>query len=374
MKKKIPLLEAIAVLVGTTIGAGILGLPYVFYQAGFLTGLLIMTAIFLTVLLLNLHLGEIVTSTKGYHQLSGYAEKYLGKTGKYIMFCSVVFGFYGALLAYIIGEGKVLAALTGGSPFVYSLLFFAFASLLIYLGLKVIEKAELFLTAGILTVVLLLALWSTNALNWSNLAEFDLYKLFIPYGVVLFAMGGLSAIPQQAQILAGHGKKLKLAIILGTLIPFLVYLVFAAIVIGVSGSSTTEVASIGLGLTLGPAMIIVANIFAFLTMSTSFLTLGLALKNTYNYDFNLNKKLSWLLTVSVPLLIFVAGFNDFEKVLGLGGAIGGGLQGILLGVIYMRLKKNREKQPEYEFAKSWWITGLLALMFIGGMVYTLWYL
>lgn len=374
MKKKIPLFEAIAVLVGTTIGAGILGLPYVIYRAGFLSGLVLMTALFLAVLLLNLQMGEIASSTSGYHQLTGYAEKYLGRSGKYVMFGSVVFGFYGALLAYIIGEGKVLAALTGGSPFIYSLLFFVFASLLVYLGLKVIEKAELFLTAGILTIVIILALWGFGSLNWSNLTEFNLYKLLIPYGVFFFAMGGLSAIPQQAEILGPHRKKLKLAIILGTTIPFIVYLIFTFIVVGITGHNTTEVASIGLGRALGPAMVIGANIFAFFTMSTSFLTLGLALKSTYQYDFKINKNLAWLLTVSVPLLIFAAGFNDFEQVLGLGGAIGGGVQGILIGAMYLRLKKHRAKLPEYELSKSWLISGLLALMFIGGMVYTLLYL
>ncbi len=374
MKKKIPLFEAIAVLVGTTIGAGILGIPYVVYQAGFLSGLLLMAMVFLAVLLLNLHLGEIVSSTKGHHQLTGYAEKYLGKTGKYVMFASVVFGFYGALLAYIIGEGKVLAALTGGSSFVYSLLFFVFASLLVYLGLKVIEKAELFLTAGILTIVVILALWGAGSLNWANLAEFNLLKLLIPYGVVFFAMSGLSAIPQQAEILGAHRKKLKLAVILGTLIPFVVYLIFTFIAVGVGGSQTTPVASVGLGQVMGPAMLIGANIFAFFTMATSFLTLGLALKSTYQYDFKVGQKLAWALTVFIPLLIFVLGFNDFEKVLGLVGSIGGGVQGILIGAMYMRLKKKREKQPEYELTKSYLIVGLLALMFIGGMVYTLWYL
>lgn len=374
MKKRLPLFEAVAVLVGTTIGAGILGIPYVVYRAGFLSGLVLMAMVGLAVLLLNLQVGEIVASTKGHHQLTGYAEKYLGKTGKYLMFGSVIFGFYGALLAYIIGEGQALAALTGGSPFVYSLLFFVFASLLVYLGLKVIAKAELFLTAGILTIVIILALWGMGWLNWSNLAEFSLLKLLIPYGVVFFAMGGLSAIPTQGEILIKQRKKLKLAIILGTSIPFLVYLIFTFMVVGISGSQTTSLASVGLGRALGPAMIIVANIFAFFTMATSFLTLGLALKSTYQYDFKLGAKLAWALTVFAPLLIFVLGFNDFEKVLGLVGAVGGGLQGILIGAMFMRLKKKRELQPDYEMTKSWVIVGLLALMFIGGMVYTLWYL
>ena len=146
MHKKLPLLEAISILVGTIIGAGILGIPYVVAQAGFITGLVILAVISFTVIMINLYLGEIVLSTKARHQLTGYAEKYLGKFGKYLMFGSVVFGFYGALLAYIIGEGQVLAALTGGNEMVYSLLFFMGASALVYIGLTIVQKFEFFMT------------------------------------------------------------------------------------------------------------------------------------------------------------------------------------------------------------------------------------
>lgn len=374
MKKKLPLLEAVAVLVGTTIGAGILGLPYAIYQTGFLTGLALLTVIFLAVLLLNLQVGEIVSSTKGVHQLTGYAEKYLGKAGKYAMFGSAVFGFYGALLAYIIGEGRVLAALTGGNSTAYSLLFLIFAGLLVYLGLKVIEKAELLMTMAILAVIIGLTVFGLRSLNWENLTQFNLLKILIPYGVILFAMGGFSAIPQQAEVLKAEPKKLKQAIILGTSIPFAVYVIFTFIVIGITGGRVTEVASIGLGEALGKSMIIGANIFAFFIMSTSFLTLGLALKNTYQYDFKIKHLSAWLLTILVPLAIFLLGFNDFEQVLGLVGSVGGGAQGILVGLMFLRLKRLKEKQPAYQLSKSFLIFGLLSLVFIGGIVYTLWFL
>ena len=40
MKKEF--FEAIALLMGTVIGAGVLGIPYIVYKAGFLTGLLLL--------------------------------------------------------------------------------------------------------------------------------------------------------------------------------------------------------------------------------------------------------------------------------------------------------------------------------------------
>ena len=374
MKRKIPQLEAISLLIGTIIGAGILGIPYVVYQAGFLTGIILMLVISLTVLLINLHVGEIVLSTKKRHQLTGYAEKYLGKWGKYIMFGSVVFGFYGALLAYIIGEGQVLAALTGGSPFVYSLIFFAFACLLVYLGLIVIKEAELLLTIVILVIVVAISVWGFKYLNWDNLTELNLTKLLIPYGVIFFAIGGSSAIPQLRHVLKGREKQIKKSIIIGTTIPFVVYLIFTFIVVGITGARITEVATVGLGEVMGRSMLIFGNLFAFFTMATSFLTLGLALKNTYRFDFGLNRNLAWFLVVSLPLIVFLLGMTGFVKVMGTVGAVGGGIEGILIGLIYLQLKKKRERKPEYELSKNPLIIILLSLMFIGGIVYTLWYL
>ena len=178
--KKLPMLEAISVLVGTIIGAGVLGIPYVVYQSGFISGAILMVVISLSVLQLNLYLGEIVLSTEKKHQLTGYAEKYLGAWGKYLMFGSVVFGFYGALLAYLIGEGDVLAALTGGNPTIYSLVFLAFGSLLVYLGLTAVKKMEFFLTLFILLIIVVIAAWSVGHLNWNNLNQFNLAKIFIP--------------------------------------------------------------------------------------------------------------------------------------------------------------------------------------------------
>jgi len=296
----------------------------------------------------------------------------LGQWGKYLMFGSVIFGFYGALLAYLIGEGQVLAALTGGNPFIYSLIFFAFASLLVYLGLMVIKETEFLLTLVILFIVVLVTFWGIKDLNWSHLLEFAPAKLLIPYGVIFFSMGGASAIPQLREVLIGKEKLVKKSIIIGTAIPFVVYFIFTLVVIGVSGAGITEVASIGLGRVMGRSMLIFANLFAFFTMATSFLTLGLALKNTYQYDFSLKKNLAWFLTVSLPLVVFLLGMNDFVKVMGTVGAIGGGLEGMLIGLMYLKIRQKRERTPEYELTKSPFIIFLLSLVFMGGIIYAIW--
>ena len=128
---------AATTLIGTIIGAGILALPYVIAKAGFLYGLLAMVLMGIVFLYLNLFIGEIVLRTKKQYQLTGYAEKYLGVWGKKCMTFSFIFGMYGALIAYIIGEGEALHTIFNfGSPLLWSLLFFAAGIFLVPRGIK----------------------------------------------------------------------------------------------------------------------------------------------------------------------------------------------------------------------------------------------
>ncbi|MFA6304809.1 MAG: aromatic amino acid transport family protein [Patescibacteria group bacterium] len=374
MKNEQPVFQGIAILVGTIIGAGVLGIPYAIYQTGFLSGVILMVVVALAVLLVNLQFGEIILSTPSSHQLTGYAEKYLGKIGKYVTFIPVLLGFYGALLVYLIGEGQVLAALAGGNPMVYSLIFFVFGSSLLYLGLNVIKEIELILTSLLILVIFLIAWLSFGNLHLANLQTFDLSKILFPYGVIFFSMGGLSAMPALRQVLKGREKEVKKSIIIGTLIPLAVYILFTFIALGVSGVHITEVATVGLGKILGRPMLVFGNLFAFFAMATGFLTLGFALKSTFQLDFNFSAKKSWLLTVSLPLVLLIFGITSFTKVMSVAGSLAGGIEGIIIGIIFLKLRSQAKRVPEYQLSKNPLIVVLLSLLFIGGIAYTLWFL
>ncbi len=189
---------AIATLVGVIIGAGVLGIPYVISTSGFFLGSIIIIVIGLIFLALNLYMGEIILRTKEQHQLSGYMEKYLGKWGKGMMAFSMMFGIYGALIAYIIGSGQALSTIFQSwltfNPLIYSLIFFIVASIIIYLGIKSAGKAELIFIIGMVTVVILISLFSLSKINYGYLIEFHPENIFFPLGVIIFAFISSAAI------------------------------------------------------------------------------------------------------------------------------------------------------------------------------------
>src|SRR3989344_8268642 len=99
---------AVFSLVGTTIGAGIFSLPYVFAKAGFFVGLAEFIVLVFIVLLVQQILGEITLRTKGHKRLIGLASDYLGRPWRTLVMASVLLGGIGVLLIYIIFGGKFL--------------------------------------------------------------------------------------------------------------------------------------------------------------------------------------------------------------------------------------------------------------------------
>jgi amino acid permease len=366
MKK--PVFEAIATLVGVTIGAGIMGIPYVISKSGLIVGAAHILVIGLLMLFLNLFVAEIVLRTKGNHQLMGYAAKYLGKTGKWIMALSMVIGVSGALLAYLIGGGSALSSIFGGDIFWFGIGFFAFCSFIVFKGLDFVKSIELVSVSALLVLVFVII--AVNLLN-VNPANFSIGDgdPFLPYGVVLFAFIGMSAIPEMREELANNYKEMKKAVIIGTCIPIVVYLLFGLSTVLVSGIGTTEVASIGLGKSLGSGMTLLTSLFAIFNMATSFIILGLALKEMYRYDLNMGNMKSLVLALGLPLLIFVLGFRDFITPLGIAGSFTGGIDGILIVLMLWRAREKSDRKPEFKVGFVYPLGALIIIMFLLGIIH-----
>lgn len=373
-------LMAIATLVGTIVGAGILGIPYVVAKAGFLYGLILIVVIGLAFLFLNLCAGEIILRTREQHQLTGYAEKYLGSKGKKLMTFSMLVSIYGALTAYLIGEGSALHTIFSiGSPVLYALIFFAIATFIIYKGMKATGKAELLLIVLLLVTVFAIGIFSYEKINPDNFTRFNPAFLFLPYGVILFASVGTPAIPELQEVLGKEKRYLRKVITIGSLIPIILYLLFTTIVVGIIGVENFDllepnerIATIALKIYSEPLFGTFANLIAVLAMFTSFLTLGTALTEIYQYDYNFSHKISFVLTFTVPLLVFLFKLTTFIAVLGVTGAVAGGLDGIIIMLMYWKAKKHGNRAPEYSLKSHRIISYSLMLMFAAGIVYQLW--
>jgi amino acid permease len=358
---------ALAVLVGTTIGAGFLGIPYVVAKSGVFPGFAYLVFIFLFILLVKLYLGEVSLRTNGNHQLTGYASRYLGRWGKRLMFVAMILGVYSALLAYLIGEGKSISYIIFGNfnyAFLFSLTFWFVMLFLTYIGLKALKKYEKIGMILVLSIVFLILFFFFKGIKLENLNYISKEHLFMPFGVIVFSFLAFSAMPEVERILSGQEKYLKKVVLLGMSIPFFVYLIFMLVVVGNFGVGVQEIATLSLGRFF--------SVLGVLTMFTAFFTLSLAIRDMFRFDFKLGRFKGWLLCSLIPLALFllVSFFKlaSFIDILSFGGIVSGGMTGILILLMNLKAKKTGNRKPEYSVKINKFIIFLLSLIFFAAVI------
>lgn len=356
-------------------GVGIFGIPFAFSQAGFWVGFLFLIFIGFITLLMNLMYGEVVLRTHDEHQITGYTGKYLGPWFKRFIFFSVSLALYSALLVYMVIAGdflnNIFSSVFYASPTSYSLIFFTVLAVLILRGIERIPWVELLLMGLFAIVVFSILGVGVNKINLSNFTGIQSEFWFLPYGILLFAFAGFSAIPIQRDILRNQEKNLRKSILFAVILVGALYLLFAFTVLGISGSATTPDAISGLYEFLGGKIIFLGSLFGILAVSTSFLMLGSAFLDMFHLDYGIKRKWAWFLVVAPPLVLFLGGLRTFIEIISLAGSVAIGLEGIVLTFVYIKSKSKGDRVPEYSLELPKFIYYLLIFMFGAGIVYAL---
>jgi len=365
--------RAVSLQIGTIIGAGIFGLPYAIAHAGLPLGVFYLVFLTIISLLVNLAYAEVILRTPGDHQLTGYSRLYLRRAGTVLGSMALMAGSYGALLAYTAQMGKFASLLSStlNTDFFFSLAIFSFAVLAVVSGLKRISQLESLIVPGIITVVFLVIILGLKEFEFGNipLGFNDLGAAITPYGVIFFALSGTSVIPEVEEVLRDKRQLMKKAMLLGTLVPAVIYLVFTLVIIGISGAATSADAVSGLQPFLPLFIIKIGALLGLLTMFSSFLTLSYVLKEMFYRDFGLNTSLAWLLSFGPPLALFLLGTRGFIRILEVSGSLMGGLTGIIIMQLFLQAKKEGQRESPLDLSLPHWVIVLICLVFVGGMAY-----
>ena len=364
--------SAVALISGSAIGAGFLGMPYVVAKAGFSIGVIYLVLMALFVMFVQLSIGEIALRTKGNHQLAGLAGKYLGKKGKIVGCMVMLFAVIGPLTAYLLAQGTSLSQLFFGTAkfeFILTIVFWALMSALGYVGLRAVKKFGKIGFIAILLFIVSLTILLFRNISLENLAYMEASNFFAPFGIVLFSFLSFSSIPAAKRLVIGNERLLKKAIILGVSIPFVVYLLFLLIMIGNFGTDIPPVATMALSevsLVLGKISIGLGILAIF----TSYLALSMTLRDMFRFDFKIKRFNAWLLCILVPLALYliIKFFNllTFVDILSITGLISGGLMGILVLIIGLKAKTFGRRTPEYSVPLNKTILYLVSGVFVFG--------
>ncbi len=372
--------KAIAIMLGTIVGVGIFGLPYAFVQSGFLIGaamLILFTGIFLY---LHLLYGEIVLRTRRKKRLVGYAKKYLGIKGKVIASVAALFGLIGAQLAYLIIGSRFLFLLFQQVHLPVNLLaclliFFSIGSLVVLKGTIAIANSEFWMSLFLIAFIVFIFTAAWPHIETSHLTVIRPEGSILAYGVMLFALSGLVAIPELIEYLKKkRNSHFKRVIRIGTLLPAFLYFLFVIAIVGIAGTEVSQSAIGNLQKFLGANIFLASIVFGILAVLTSFITIGINLTKILWYDYHLPKTLSWLIVSLSPLVFYFIGLRNFIGIISTVGAIMGGINGILIIAIFQKARQHGDQKPAYTIKLPKVLKWGFVVMFLGGIVYQLFYL
>lgn len=349
----LPFWRGVSLLVGTIIGAGIFGIPYVTVQSGYLVGLGWLVGLTFLVVLTKLAYARVILSFEDHpHQLTGYAWHYFGRSGKLLAAIILLVGQWGALVAYLAGMGDFLALLVGwsGGNFWASLVVFLLGVLIMLRGLRLISELEGVISFFLIAMVVGLSILGLDKIQLVHLfsppfSPPDLSSVLALYGVILGALSGWAILPEVvATLKAANREPRRLervvgrVIWVGVLVPALVYALFQFTVVGISGPATSEEAILGLQPFFNPWIVKAGAVFGFFAMGTSFLTLAYSLRDMFNFDFDLKPSWAISLTLLPPLLIFLLGLRSFIRAFELTGIWIGTLSMIFIFALFLKSK------------------------------------
>lgn len=364
---------AVSALIGATIGAGIFGLPYAAAKAGFIPAAALLAALGAITIITNLMFAEVTLRTKKKGRIVLYCQKYIGKSGKTISMFIALFSLYSSMLAYIIIGGiflnSIFSKTFGGDEFFYSSIVFIFVTAGIYAGLKLINVIELAMVILLLAAIFGIMFKGIYFVDVGNLSTYNISQSFFPFGVILFSMGALSVIPEFEHIIRKEQERIKNAIIWGTSIPIVIYLLFMAVVVGVTGQNTTRDALSGLNIAIGDGVVTLGLVLGIIAIVTSYLIIGINLKEIFWYDYDISEKKSWVLACFIPFVIFALGLRDFITVVSFAGGVAGGLTGILVVILFYAAKRKGDAKPPFEIKIPMLFSAFMVLIYLLGIVY-----
>ncbi|MEK7658153.1 MAG: aromatic amino acid transport family protein [Patescibacteria group bacterium] len=366
-----------SLLAATIIGAGMFALPYVFAKAGIFSGVFYLLFFSLIIVLIHLMYADIIVRTPENHRLLGYAKIYFGRIGFWLAFLLSVVGAIFALTIYLILSVSFVNLVGGASwPDIYKLLGFWFlGSIIIFININKLTISEFSIL--ILSTFIILALFFYGGADFGRLSAIPLinfnYFLF-PYGAALFALSGGVVIPTVLGYFRNNGesvKKAKLPIILGSLIPAVIYFIFVAGVWKLSGEISEDAVS-GLVNRLPFLFLAALGVLGAVSLWSTYIVIGRNIKKSFEHDLNFPHFYAGLIAIFSPLTLYFLGFKNF---LGLVAFVGGlfiSIEGILIILMWRKASKIPNENQFFQKINPFIIYGLL-LVFGGGIIYTLIY-
>ncbi|MBV9575716.1 MAG: tryptophan/tyrosine permease [Gammaproteobacteria bacterium] len=323
------LIGSVLLIVGTSIGAGMLALPIATAQLGFAGSLIlllicwfVMTAGAFLLLEVNLWLPQN-------SNLISMAKATIGSGGQLLSWLTYLLLLYSLLCAYIAGGSDLFHHLfvtrsIAIPAWVSTIIFTIVFSSVVYMGIHVVDYVNRGLMVIKFSAYILLIILLVPVITSVNLqaGDFNNITSATAITVTITSFGYAAIVPSLRIYFAGDVHKLKKAIILGSLVPLLCYIAWDAVIMGViplqgthglgvllhSDNSTSDLVNTLNTYTTKSSITFCVKLFTSICVLTSFLGVSLCLTDFLADGLQLERKgknnlFIHLMTFIPPLVI-----------------------------------------------------------------------
>lgn len=319
------LLGGTLLISGTMIGVGMLAMPVATGPGGFIPSMIAYLICWLFMLCTGLLLLEACSwMPKGANFIT-LTDKLLGPVGKTICWVVYLFLFITVLIAHIVGGGAIVHEILGAkaSLVTTTILYVALFSPIVYLGAHAVDRLNIFVIIGVVITYFMFISLSISEVNFNYLKFMDWSKIWFTFPVLLTAFTYQLIIPTLMDYMNHNIRHVRLAIIIGSIIPLVIYLLFELVILGIVPiEGETGLVAAGLRgqnaitplqyFVASPHIFSVGKAFAFFALTVSYVPISLAYLDFLSDGFHTHqtglKRVLLCLAIFVPPTI-IAIFN-----------------------------------------------------------------
>lgn len=314
---KLTTFEAISMIVGNSIGTGIIAVPYLATRNSLFDVIWMVALAYIVNVILHLIIAELSYNNGGLQLVKSFeSELFHGKMKQ--VFSWIMFVVYGLAIMVgvsgnINGGAQIFVNWFGIPLWAAQIVYYGIAGIVVFLGMKAVGIAQKYAVMLLMGIVAVMTVGTfLHPVNALYTAPFHWNNLLALYSMVVFATSANQAVIQVVKGLDGNPKKIRKSIFLGfALSSCFVLIVTLTVLLGTKGAIDKELAYMQLGESIGKWAIILAGIFSLFALLTTFWSNTLALRDVVHEQVETGNRISWVIATVPCILLAVFGVSSF---------------------------------------------------------------
>ncbi len=381
------MISAVMMIVSTSVGVGILGLPIATAEGGFLPTLLVFAFAWIFMTLAAFYILDAKMQVRGHASLASMIKSILGQPGHWFASIVILLLLYALLSTYLMAAVAWIKLLWPAIRETQDITL-AMGFVFLFVLIMVCREGWLYqvnnLLGGIVLVAFVVMVASSLFPSQADfVAHVDLAAIVPSFPLLLTTFGFSIVVPAITEYLHYDEAKVKRSIFWGSIISLVAYVLWEWVAFGnipldgvhglremhLTGDNGTGVIVALAGLSHHPYILFLGKLFAFLLVVTSFLGISLALLHFLGdlLHLSVQGKSRFLLSVGMymlPVIVVTLFPRAFVQFLSFSGIFVAILLGLFPIGMILKLKRQKLLRTQHVIYRGWVIFSVNAFFIL----------